>query len=550
MNKPVLDTNVNTFLFYFLLNVFSSSVIFFHEYHLLNFVGILSVISLAGIISFIISLFLGLFRNFPFLRKVLGFFITGIFIVILLVDVFLLVNFSTTFYETIFNIVGGTNFEETKGFIVTYTSYKTITALSFVLLLCVIIYQLSYKIVNVKPLVIRWFVLVALFFSFVKISLSVYSSLVYGFGGHLAAYSSLSRIGRCIYIYYKTSQETMLLIDNLRKFDIIENNKLCKKMIVIIGESYSKYHSQLYGYTKDTTPLLQSKVENDQLILYSDVITSFNDTERAIKSILSLSETPIDKYSDYPLFPYLFKKAGYYTVNIDNMDLAFDTKRIKDSKFLSETMYDFRNAYKHDFDEGVLEWLDVDEIEHPYQLFVIKLKGQHYTYKDTFPSSFEKFNGKDYEDLQLNAFQKQIVADYDNSTLYNDYVINSIIDYFAEDIAVVIYMSDHGEEVYETRDYIGHGGVPDDIKYQIEVPFMIWMSESYKLANPSIVKNIIDNKNVAYVTDDVAHTILDMAGITCAHFQSERSVASNNFAARSVRYFLSSMKYGECEKIE
>ena len=59
-------------------------------------------------------------------------------------------------------------------------------------------------------------------------------------------------------------------------------------------------------------------------------------------------------------------------------------------------------------------------------------------------------------------------------------VVNEIINKFKDENAAVIYFSNHGEEIYEERDYMGHGGTTPYLKYQVEIPFMIWMSQSYK----------------------------------------------------------------------
>ena len=316
-------------------------------------------------------------------------------------------------------------------------------------------------------------------------------------------------------------------------------------MVVIIGESYSKYHSQLYGYEKETSPLLAKRVEDGNLILYSDVITPINDTERSFRAVYSLGEYYNDVYSDCLLFPYIFKKSGYYTVNVDNLDLASKTNRVKDSKRLSNLIFDFRNVTTSQYDDEVLQWLDIDENEYPQQLFVIKLKGQHYDYANQFPASFAKYKVEDYDRNDLPDNKVQLIADYDNATIFNDYVVNSIIEYFEEDNSVVLYFSDHGEEVFDERDYMGHGGTTPYLNYQVEIPFMIWMSESYRNANPSVVLNILANKDLPYTTDDVSHTILDMAGIGCSQFVSERSLANDEFHSRESRVVMRSFVYDE-----
>jgi len=366
--------------------------------------------------------------------------------------------------------------------------------------------------------------------------------LSYGFGGHIAAYSTVTRIARAGKIYLDSTHEAQNLISKMSEMTHATSENRCTKMVVVIGESYSKYHSQLYGYEKDTSPFLNQRVEKGDLFLFTDVVTPMNDTERSFRAIYSLGEHNND-YCQYALFPYVFKLAGFNTNNIDNLDLAKKSGRIKDSKELSDLMFHERNNIRCKYDEEIIDMINIDKDKS--QLFVIKLQGQHYTYANTFPKSFAHFSWNDYEDLDKSDNQKQIIADYDNSTMYNDYVVNEIINKFTEENAVVIYFSDHGEEIYEERDYMGHGGTTPFLKYQVEIPFMIWMSQSYKELNPNIVNAIKKNLDKPYTTDDVSHTILDMAGIKFSQFVPERSIVNDAFYPRIERIVCQSIVYNK-----
>lgn len=539
----VLD--IKTFYRFFLLICFSSSLIFLINPEFCNFGGILTLVGLSVLFSTIICFISSSLRKCPRIRKIFEGICVAVILLIILVEVFLYVNFGILIDETVFNIIEGTNVKESTDFLMTYFNTKTIGALSGVLVIFALIFwgvsPLLSRLPKIVSTILIW-LLVSV--SVIKIVWAIYSSISFGFGGHLSAYSSFSRIARSCYIYWSISNETNLLIDNLDDFGEVDgSDKKCDKMVVIIGESYSKYHSQLYGYPKNTSPLLQEKVDNGELILFTDVITPINDTERSFRAVYSLGEYYKDTYYEYTLFPYVLKSAGYYTVNIDNMDLASKTSRVKDSRRLSDIMFDYRNVTTSQYDEGILDWLDVDEKEYPYQLFVIKLKGQHYDYAAQFPESFAKYQTTDYPEVSYPENKVQLIADYDNATIYNDYVVNSIIEYFRNDNSVVMYFSDHGEEVYDERDYMGHGGTTPHLNYQVEIPFMIWMSESYRQKNPDIAENIQKHRTLPYVTDDVSHTILSMTGVKCFQYVPERSLANDAFNPREERIILKSYVY-------
>lgn len=83
-------------------------------------------------------------------------------------------------------------------------------------------------------------------------------------------------------------------------------------IIVVIGESFNRHHSSLYGYELETNPRL-SKLEN--LVVFSDVITPVNLTSEAFKNFLSVSSLRENvEWFEAPLFPAIFLKNGYNVI--------------------------------------------------------------------------------------------------------------------------------------------------------------------------------------------------------------------------------------------
>ena len=59
-------------------------------------------------------------------------------------------------------------------------------------------------------------------------------------------------------------------------------------IVLVIGESYNKHHSQLYGYDKPTTPRQMAMAEQGSLVAFSDVVSSWNLTSFVFKHMFSL----------------------------------------------------------------------------------------------------------------------------------------------------------------------------------------------------------------------------------------------------------------------
>ena len=138
-----------------------------------------------------------------------------------------------------------------------------------------------------------------------------------------------------------------------------------------------------------------------------------------------------------------------------------------------------------------------------------------------------------------------LIAQYDNATLYNDFVIASIINKFKNTNSVLIYFSDHGEEVFELRDYNGHGNaaLSPDLKYQIRVPLMIWMSDSYKKYHKKIYDKAISNKHTPIITDDISHTILGIGGLSTPFYKPQRDFLNDKYNKKKHRIVLNTIDY-------
>ncbi len=97
-------------------------------------------------------------------------------------------------------------------------------------------------------------------------------------------------------------------------------------------------------------------------------------------------------------------------------------------------------------------------------------------------------------------------------------------------------MPDNGEEVYDFRDFVGHSN--DNVsRYMVEIPFLIYISDKFKEKYPEIVKKIEKSLNNPYMTDDLIHTILDIAGIKTPEFDETRSVINEQFNANRKRVY-------------
>lgn len=321
-------------------------------------------------------------------------------------------------------------------------------------------------------------------------------------------------------------------------------------IVVIIGESFSKHHSSLYGYPLPTNPRLEERLRRGELFVFRDVVSPSNLTTSVLANLFSPAGLGSGQsWKDSPLFPALFKKAGYTTCHLDNQaagsnydyhDLGLKTLFNARSTPLLFTVH---NEHRHSYDLELLD--DYDRLISPSdtpELVVFHLMGQHVGYSDRYPREETYFTPGDIRRDDLTQQQRQVVADYDNATRYNDRVVDAILARFADRDAIAVYLSDHGEEVYDYRDFFCRSHdlplTPEVCKYQFEIPFMIWMSDTYRRSRPDMAAQIAGALDRPFSADGLSHLLLDLAGIRCRWYDPARNPIGERFDATRPRPLL------------
>ena len=338
-------------------------------------------------------------------------------------------------------------------------------------------------------------------------------------------------------------------------------------IVLIIGESFGRHHSQQYGYFMPTTPRQIQRERTGLLVPFTDVVASWNLTSFVFKSLFSMHVVGQEgEWCDYPLFPELFRKAGYDVTFLTNQFLPKAKEAVYDfsggfflnNPELSAAMFDHRNEKTHIFDEGLLAEYDKIKDEKlkmkddKSRLTIFHLLGQHLNYRTRCPNSKKHFKPEDYNERrpELNAKQRRLLSDYDNACLYNDSIVDQICRRMENEEAIVIYMPDHGEECYEgTRGIIcrNHSAEIDrDLaRYEFEIPFWIWCSPRYAAVHPEVFKQVIEARQRPLMTDAIAHTLLYLAGIESSWYKPEYDVLSADYNDKRPRILKNTTDYDQ-----
>lgn len=327
-------------------------------------------------------------------------------------------------------------------------------------------------------------------------------------------------------------------------------------IVLYIGESYNKHHSQLYGYGLETTPHQKAMHEKGDLLVFSDAVTPWNVTSNVFKDVLSTHSTDQPGAWNYGvLLPGVLKKAGYKVAFITSQFYKSPNQGVVDfngsfflnDKALDKACFDYRNKFRKAYDGTLLHEIDkFPRGEHNFVIF--HGMGQHQEYRKRYGKGGEKFVVGDYAQRHdLNVYEKQVVADYDNATRYNDNVVRLLCQKFKDEDAVVIYLPDHGEEVYDRIHSCGrdhNAAVSADIAWaEFEVPFEIWFSPKARRLHPDVYEAAAGAQHRPFSTDDLPHLVMGMAGISSSLYDKRRDLLSPDFNAQRKRMLKGTVDY-------
>lgn len=473
---------------------------------------------------------------------------------------FLLYEFGLQLSPSTFSLLQETNNHEVSGFIGDYILSSTGAKYLVMACLFAIVIGLSEWLYSRKQLKRK-------FFSFSKsIGIVVGVLIVMGIpairGGYkllMAApggQSTFSAVHCTLMKISETSVESHGFWNKIKAVNSKENVACCTddslNVVFVLGESFIKSHSSLYGYPRKTMPNMGKEQENGNLFVFKDMVSPFNGTSNAMKNLFCLNDlSKGEKWYKHVFWPQLFKKAGFNLYLWDNQK-NFDKRHGNTfyemySHLVADLCYDGMNGNAFDFDEQI-----VDDFKKNCRLnpgvknFVwFHLMGQHFAFADKCPESKKVFKSKDIKrkNSYLTTDMKQVIADYDNAVHYNDYVLGKIIDMFRNSNSVIVFISDHGEEAYDyrakaSRPAMEPGKEKEYAHCQHDVPMLVWCSDKYMQIHPNIIYDMSKSLSHSSMTDKIGFSMLKLANIESPYYKSKSDIISSKFEKRHRSVYL------------
>jgi glucan phosphoethanolaminetransferase (alkaline phosphatase superfamily) len=333
-----------------------------------------------------------------------------------------------------------------------------------------------------------------------------------------------------VYTYYRNMHNNEQARNNFR-FHVKQEKPPDTKQIyvLIIGESSRAGQWAINGYSRNTSPRL---LKRTNLISFPNTTAGAYITEYAVP-ILITEATPnnFDLQDKERSIVSAFKEVGFNTYwmsnQIDEGHILVHAREADQTTISMET-----NRLDMDIvNKTLIKVLNKNEDK---TFIVIHTWGDHWAYFERYPPSFDIFKpSAKYLDIKpTDASQKELIINsYDNSILYADAVIDSVISLVnqREACSTVFFISDHGEDLFDDARQRFMHGESDPSKYVAHIPFFIWYSDKYKELFPEKIKWLYKNKNRKISAEDVFPTLADMGSLRFPSLDTTKSIVSPSF---------------------
>lgn len=324
-------------------------------------------------------------------------------------------------------------------------------------------------------------------------------------------------------------------------------------IIVVIGESDNKRHNSLYGYHRPTSAALSSLVDSVGFVLMEDAVSGDKTTSLVMKQLFTTPAVPERPWECKPLLPAALKAGGYAVGYFDNQsepntcsDVDYSSVFFLNNPLTGPQSFDLRNNQRYRFDSQLIDsaLASIASLPQPAVLF-IHLMGQHIRASERYDHADAQFTLNDYTDRNdLTEAQRADVMHYDNSTACLSENLRKIVDNVSQTSAIVIYLADHGEEIYDFRAQYGRTQEPvtsDLAKVLFEVPMWVYMTHGFRESFPEKADAIKRAASLPFHTYNLPNLVLDLGALrikdSAGQYMSvdSLSIASPVYAPQSVR---------------
>jgi len=471
-----------------------------------------------------------LFSRKPRLASIFSFIVAIILYVVTAFYIIYAINFNTVISKDVFFSISQTNLNESLEFVIDYISPIWIGITLFFIFL---VGTMLLKQENKETLKIEKSLLIFMVVLFAALSYNGRdNNRLYSF-----AKNSVNEYFKELDLFYKTQEK---LKTNEIQFQAIKN-EIGETYIIVIGESLNKKHMGLYGYMRDTTPSLNMFLKGGNSIVFNNVFSSHTHTIQ----VLSLSLTEANQINGRNFYESLsildvLNQADIETYWLTNQILygVWDnpvTAIVKNSDYLLALNRHVGMTTKTQKHDGAL----IEKVENilgkktnQNRVIFVHLMGNHGHYCSRYPEEnysiyYDAVRQGDFGKLANAKGLSNDINCYDNSIVYNDYVVSSLLNMLQKQDGVTgfIYMSDHADDVLGRK---AHNS--GKFTYEMtQIPMIAWFSDLYKSIYSEKYNTLKKNSNALYSNAFLYDTLIGLTNIETKRYESIHDLSSKDY---------------------
>ena len=281
-------------------------------------------------------------------------------------------------------------------------------------------------------------------------------------------------------------------------------------VVLVIGESARKANFQLYGYYRDTNPLLARQ----EGLRAFEATASATYTTAGVKAILE----PKNSDELYELLPnYAFRTGADVVWRTSNWgEPPIHIGEYLTNEELGEQYDDEDYGYDAILFKGLRE--RIERSTKDKVLIVLHTSTSHGPkYADKYPREFEVYRpvAENVEEGAKNV--DMLVNAYDNTIRYTDFLLDSLVGTLrsmTEWRSAMLFVSDHGESLGENKMFMH--GLPMKLapKVQYEIPFIVWTSKGFREYKDDELPHVLTQHYVF-------HSVLNLLSIQSPAYNEE-----------------------------
>lgn len=463
--------------------------------------GILLLFSLT-ILILVLNAFV--FYILLYLFRIVGKLILALFFNINAIALYFISTYKVIIDKTMIGNILNTNFEESSSFF----SFTLVLYFLFLgVLPSIFLFKIKTLRAKIKTFLLHTFVGLAFLVSFAYINsnnwlwIDKHSTTL---GALTMPWSYVANTSRFFSHKSQENKKQILLPDATIK----DSTK--SVIVLVIGESARSENFSLYGYEKNTNPLL-SKLDN---IYHYKAHSCATYTTAGVKCILEHKNS--NKL--YEVLPnYLYRN----NIEVIWRTTNWGTPTIKVKNYLErKDLEKLCEGKGCEYDEILLSGLKEQVLASKKNkiLVILHTSTSHGpTYYKKYPEQFNVFTPVCKSVELAKCSQEELINAYDNTIVYTDYILATLIEELKQlkDYKTsMIFISDHGESLGENNLYMH--GIPISIapKEQFDIPFIVWVSDN--------TRGLKEKEELSQ--HHIFHSVLDFLSIDSPIYDEEMSV--------------------------